>query len=76
MTKHTAVSIIKASPRFVELSTVEALKAIAKNNSQTFELAQKAFDLGVENVVSEVAKLVILGAEEFAKKLNAEATAV
>ena len=76
MTNHTAQSVIMASPRFVELSTEEALKVIAKTNGQTLELTKKAFALRVENVVNEVAKLVILGAEEFAKKLNAEATAV
>jgi len=75
MSNHTAASIIMASPRFVELSTEEALKVIAKTNGQTLELAKKAFALRVENVVNEVAKLVILGAEEFAKKLNAEAAA-
>ena len=75
MTNHTAVSIITASPRFVELATEDALKVIAKTNGQTFAMAKKAFALEVESVVIEVAKLVMLGAQKFADNLNAEAKA-
>lgn len=69
MTTYTAMSFMN-SPAFVKIALEDALRLVAKTNGQTYDLACKAFELEVPNVVNQVAELVAKAAEECARQAN------
>lgn len=70
MTHYTAQAFM-SSPAFVKIALEDALELIAKANGQTVELARKALEMEVPNVVEQVAKLIVKAAQHCADEANA-----
>ena len=70
MTNYTAQAFM-SSPAFVKIALEDALELIAKANGQTVELARKALEMEVPNVVEQVAKLIVKAAQHCADEANA-----
>lgn len=67
---YTAEQFIK-SERFMEITTEEAVKTIAKANGQTIDATRRALDLATPNVVKEYVKLIMAAARKCAEEANA-----
>lgn len=68
--KTITIEAVLSSSEFMKIAVTDAIALVAKVNGQTVELTTAAFNMGVENVTKQVAKLVVAGAEATAKMMN------
>ena len=68
--KTITIEAVLSSSEFMKIAVADAIELVAKVNGQTLELTTAAFNMGVENVTRQVAKLVVAGAKETAKMMN------
>lgn len=59
------------SPAFLATALPDAVRVVAKANGQSAETTALAFNMGVPNVVNQVAKLIAKAAQHCADEANA-----
>lgn len=60
-----------SSPAFVKIAIDDAVALLAKTNNQSIQTTYQAFQMGVENVTRQVAKLLVKAAQHCADEANA-----